>query len=98
MISAAVRSLDSCVGLRRNHFKISGDPAFVAVGRNEQRAIRGVNRTLLGHRLATQDPQAGKIVLYLLECLQHRLPVVGDVLLVNIAGLFGEGMTTAGIE
>ena len=53
---------------------------------------------MLRHRFAIQDPQAGKIVLYLLEGLQHRLPVVGDVLLINIAGLFGEGMTAAGIE
>ena len=62
------------------------------------RALRIVHGLLLRNRFGVQDAQTGKIVLDLLEGLQHRLAIVGHVLLIDIACFVGEGMTTAGIE
>ena len=85
-------------GFGRQHFKIAGDAAFVALIGDFVRVLCRVDGPLLDGRFLLQNPQAGELIFHIIEGGEDGGFVGGSLGLVAVASLIGKSAALAGVE
>src|SRR5215470_15473347 len=84
--------------LHYHHCQIVCGASAILIRRDRHRLARGLDRFVLDRGLLLEDPQRRKIVFYLLESVQHGLPVIRYAGVVSRNRLIGLGAAKPSVE